>query len=175
MFFSMHHKMLFPIILLISLSIPAFSFPQDSFPNNPDGVTQKFFYHLANEQFHDAANLFFYPSEYTKEELLEEKESVAKTLKSFHKKFGKALKFNPPIVSGKVISLGVSGIKIEYLKRYSPFHSQMLSIDFEKQKGILSMIGYVMNKNTCMLQMVTLGVPVSKDTQTHGAETVRQL
>ena len=164
-------KMIFNTLLFMSFLFPAFCFAQDLFPNNPDGVTRKLFYYLSKEQFNDAANLFFYPSEYTKEELLEEKESVAKTLQSFHEKFGRALKFGPPIAAERVIALGVSGIKIEYLKRYSPFHSQIFSIDFEKQKGVSSMTGYIMNKETCMLQMVVLGAPKPNNTQTQGSGT----
>ncbi|CAB5081519.1 hypothetical protein D3OALGA1CA_1277 [Olavius algarvensis associated proteobacterium Delta 3] len=163
------------VILLNLISIQGNCYAKDNFSNDPDGVTQRFFYYLANEKFDDGANLFFYPSEYSKDELLAEKKSVAQTLKSFHESFGKALIFNPPKMSGNVISRGVSGMSMQYLKKYSPFHTQIFSVDFEKQAGVLSMIGYLMSGETCKLQMVTLMVPESDHNKPQDSKRADQL
>ncbi|MEJ2618590.1 MAG: hypothetical protein P8Z35_26795, partial [Ignavibacteriaceae bacterium] len=127
-------KLTILIVLILFFSSVSFLYAdiKNTITQDIDKITTDFFKLIKANQFESASELFHYPNNYSREDLVKEKIDVIETLKFLKNEFGAVTQLKISNSPGKVIGYGVSGASIEYWQKHAEFIFQIFNTNFER-------------------------------------------
>ncbi|MCL5773104.1 MAG: hypothetical protein M1536_01800 [Firmicutes bacterium] len=125
-------------------------------------IASEYFRLIQNDNFDDAAKLFHYPPEYTKQELANDLRAVSSVLKLFKQEFGQIqaakISSNPDLY----YSIGEEGGNVPYWQKHPTSYELTFEVNFEKEGPGYIVIDFCNINNKLEIRIVNYGLPASR-------------
>lgn len=116
---------------------------------------------IQNNDFSSASKLFHYPSDYSSDQLLEDRVGVSNFLEFFNEEFGAILRSKLTKSPHEFYHVSIFGGDVPYWQKYPKYTSLTYKVEFEKEGEGYLCIHFCDIDNKWEIRMVMYGLPKS--------------